>query len=154
MLLRGRQAGPSVRDRDEPNPRRRERRAVRGAAPPLRHRPAGRADPRDRAGKSAGPVQFGAGYRGGRLQRGRGMRATGLTGRFERERPRLKALAYRMLGTLTDAEDAVQEAWIRLNRADTDDVDSEGARHAPVGALVSLSMPRARHPRHDGVLEA
>ena len=82
------------------------------------------------------------------------MRATGLTGRFERERPRLKGLAYRMLGTLTDAEDAVQEAWIRLNRADTDDVDNLGAWLTTVVARICLNMLRARHARHDEVLVA
>ena len=42
-----------------------------------------------------------------------------LAERFEGQRPRLRAVAYRMLGSLSEADDAVQEAWLRLNRADT-----------------------------------
>jgi RNA polymerase sigma factor (sigma-70 family) len=82
------------------------------------------------------------------------MRATGLTERFERERPQLKAVAYRMLGTLTDAEDAVQEAWIRLNRADADDVDNLGAWLTTVVARICLNMLRARRARRDEGLVA
>jgi RNA polymerase sigma factor (sigma-70 family) len=82
------------------------------------------------------------------------MRATGLTARFEQERPQLKAVAYRMLGTLTDAEDAVQEAWIRLNRAGADDVDNLGAWLTTVVARICLNMLRARHARQDEGLVA
>jgi len=45
-----------------------------------------------------------------------------LAERFESQRPHLRAVAYRMLGSLTEADDAVQEAWIRLSRSDTGDV--------------------------------
>ena len=45
-----------------------------------------------------------------------------LAQRFEQQRTHLRAVAYRMLGSLTEADDAVQEAWLRLSRADTDDV--------------------------------
>ncbi len=43
---------------------------------------------------------------------------------FERQRPHLRAVAYRMLGSLTEADDAVQEAWLRLNRSDSDSIDN------------------------------
>ena len=82
------------------------------------------------------------------------MRTTGLTARFEQERPHLKAVAYRMLGTLTDAEDAVQEAWIRLNRAGADDVDNLGAWLTTVVARICLNMLRARRARQDEGLVA
>jgi DNA-directed RNA polymerase specialized sigma24 family protein len=45
-----------------------------------------------------------------------------LAQRFQEQRPHLRAVAYRMLGSLAEADDAVQEAWLRLSRADTDDV--------------------------------
>ncbi|MBV9088864.1 MAG: sigma-70 family RNA polymerase sigma factor [Mycobacteriaceae bacterium] len=77
------------------------------------------------------------------------MCATGLTARFEQQRPQLKALAYRMLGTLTDAEDAVQEAWIRLHRADAEHVDNLAAWLTTVVARICLNMLRARHARRD-----
>ena len=82
------------------------------------------------------------------------MRATGLTARFEQERPQLKAVAYRMLGTLADAEDAVQEAWIRLNRTDADELDNLGAWLTTVVARICLNMLRARHARQDEGLVA
>ena len=47
------------------------------------------------------------------------MRSAGLTERFEQARPQLRAVAYWMLGSFADADDAVQEAWLRLHRADT-----------------------------------
>src|SRR4029079_6627664 len=46
---------------------------------------------------------------------------------FEQHRPRLRAVSYRMLGSLSEADDAVQEAWLRLSRADSDRVDDLGA---------------------------
>jgi DNA-directed RNA polymerase specialized sigma24 family protein len=49
-----------------------------------------------------------------------------LAERFEEHRPRLKAVAYRMLGSLSEADDAVQEAWLRLSRTDTNEVENLG----------------------------
>jgi DNA-directed RNA polymerase specialized sigma24 family protein len=49
-----------------------------------------------------------------------------LAERFEEQRPRLRAVAYRMLGSLTEADDAVQDAWLRLSRAGADEVENLG----------------------------
>jgi DNA-directed RNA polymerase specialized sigma24 family protein len=49
-----------------------------------------------------------------------------LAERFEENRPHLRAVAYRMLGSLSEADDAVQEAWLRLSRTDTSSVDNLG----------------------------
>ena len=46
--------------------------------------------------------------------------------RFEEQRPRLRAVAYRMLGSVSEADDAVQEAWLRLSRTDTREVENLG----------------------------
>jgi RNA polymerase sigma-70 factor, ECF subfamily len=76
------------------------------------------------------------------------MCATGLIERFEEARPRLRAVAYRMLGSVDDAEDAVQEAWLRLsrNRGKVDNVD---AWLTTVVARICLNMLRARRARHE-----
>jgi len=71
------------------------------------------------------------------------------TDEFERQRQHLKAVAYRMLGSPTEAEDAVQEAWLRLSRADTDDVASLGAWLTTVVARVCLDILRARQARRE-----
>ncbi|HZQ31598.1 MAG TPA: sigma-70 family RNA polymerase sigma factor [Mycobacterium sp.] len=71
------------------------------------------------------------------------MRDTGLTERFERARPRLRAVAYRMLGSVDDADDAVQEAWLRLSGT-TADVDNLDAWLTTVVARICLNMLRAR----------
>jgi RNA polymerase sigma-70 factor (ECF subfamily) len=76
-----------------------------------------------------------------------------LAGRFERERGRLTAVAYRMLGSSIDAEDAVQETWIRLNRADAAEVDNLSAWLTTVVARVSLNMLRSRRTRREQPLE-
>ena len=75
------------------------------------------------------------------------MCATGLIERFEEARPRLRVVAYRMLGSVDDAEDAVQEAWLRLsrNRGKVDNVD---AWLTTVVARICLNMLRARRVRH------
>src|SRR2546430_7454827 len=68
---------------------------------------------------------------------------------FERYRPHLQAVAYRMLGSVTEADDALQEAWIRLSRADTDGVDNLGGSLTTVVARVSLDMLRSRRSRQE-----
>lgn len=72
-----------------------------------------------------------------------------LAGRFEEHRSRLRAVAYRMLGSLTDADDAVQEAWLRLSRTDASAVENLGAWLTTVVSRVSLNMLRARSARRE-----
>ena len=67
-----------------------------------------------------------------------------LNEKFEEYRPHLRAVAYRMLGTLSDADDAVQDAWLRFSRADTSEVDNLKAWLTTVVARVSLNMLRSR----------
>jgi RNA polymerase sigma-70 factor, ECF subfamily len=69
--------------------------------------------------------------------------------RFEEHRTRLRAVAYRMLGSLSEADDAVQEAWLRLSRDDRSDVENLGAWLTTVVARVSLNMLRARNARRE-----
>jgi RNA polymerase sigma factor (sigma-70 family) len=76
-----------------------------------------------------------------------------LAGRFERERRRLTAVAYRMLGSSVDAEDAVQETWLRLNRTDSAQVDNLSAWLTTVVARVSLNILRSRRTRREQPLE-
>jgi RNA polymerase sigma factor (sigma-70 family) len=73
--------------------------------------------------------------------------------RFEEHRPYLRAVAYRMLGSVTEADDAVQDAWLRLNRADTGDVGNLGAWLTTVVARVCLNMLRSRAHRREEPLE-
>jgi RNA polymerase sigma factor (sigma-70 family) len=68
---------------------------------------------------------------------------------FERHRPRLRAVAYRMLGSVADADDAVQEAWLRLSRSDDDAIANLQGWLTTVIARVSLDMLRARRARHE-----
>jgi RNA polymerase sigma factor (sigma-70 family) len=68
---------------------------------------------------------------------------------FERHRTRMRAVAYRMLGSISDAEDAVQEAWLRLNRSDADAIANLPGWLTSVIARVSLDMLRARRARHE-----
>jgi RNA polymerase sigma factor (sigma-70 family) len=77
-----------------------------------------------------------------------------LSERFELHRSHLRAVAYRMLGSLSDADDAVQEAWLRFSRADTSDVDNLGGWLTTVVSRVSLNMLRARRSRHEDHLGA
>jgi RNA polymerase sigma-70 factor (ECF subfamily) len=72
-----------------------------------------------------------------------------LTDEFERQRPHLRAIAYRMLGSVSEAEDAVQESWVRLNRADSDEISNLGGWLTTVVARVSLDMLRARRARRE-----
>jgi RNA polymerase sigma factor (sigma-70 family) len=69
--------------------------------------------------------------------------------RFEEHRSQLRAVAYRMLGSLTDADDAVQEAWLRLSRADTHDVENLRAWLTTVVARVCLNVLRSRESRRE-----
>jgi RNA polymerase sigma factor (sigma-70 family) len=72
-----------------------------------------------------------------------------LAERFEEHRAHLRAVAYRMLGSLSDADDAVQEAWLRLSRADRSDVENLGGWLTTVVARVSLNMLRSRKSRRE-----
>src|SRR3954451_14563926 len=68
---------------------------------------------------------------------------------FEEHRTRLRAVAYRMLGSLSEADDAVQETWLRLNRVDADEVETLGGWLTTVVARVSLTMLRSRRSRRE-----
>lgn len=76
-----------------------------------------------------------------------------LADRLEAERGRLRALAYRMLGSLSEADDAVQEAWLRLVRTDASAVENLGGWLTTVVARVCLDMLRARRSRGEEALE-
>jgi RNA polymerase sigma factor (sigma-70 family) len=73
----------------------------------------------------------------------------GRANEFERHRPQLRAVAYRMLGSLTEADDAVQEAWLRFSRTDTADVDNLGAWLTTVVARLCLDILRTRRARRE-----
>lgn len=77
-----------------------------------------------------------------------------LAERFEASRRRLRAVAYRMLGSHGEAEDAVQEAWLRLARADTSDVADLRAWLTTVVARVSLDMLRTRKTRREEPIDS
>jgi RNA polymerase sigma-70 factor (ECF subfamily) len=68
---------------------------------------------------------------------------------FETHRKHLRAVAYRMLGSMSEAEDAVQESWLRLNRADTAEVENMRGWLTTVVARVCLDMLRARRARQE-----
>jgi RNA polymerase sigma factor (sigma-70 family) len=72
---------------------------------------------------------------------------------FEEHRTRLRAVAYRMLGSLSEADDAVQETWLRLNRTDADAVENLGGWLTTVVARVSLNMLRSRRSQHEEPLD-
>ena len=72
-----------------------------------------------------------------------------LAERFEQRRPRLRAVAYRMLGSLSEADDAVQEAWLRLSRSDADEIENLDAWLTTVVARLSLNMLRSRRTRRE-----
>ena len=76
-----------------------------------------------------------------------------LAERFETNRTHLRGVAFRMLGSLTEADDAVQEAWIRLSRTDTSDVDNLRAWLTTVVGRVSLNMLRSRRTRREASLD-
>src|SRR6266480_3639969 len=72
-----------------------------------------------------------------------------LAGRFEEHRPHLRAVAYRMLGSMTEADDAVQEAWLRLSATDSSAVTNLGGWLTTVVGRVSLDMLRSRRSRRE-----
>lgn len=73
---------------------------------------------------------------------------------FEEHRPHLRTVAYRMLGSVSEADDALQDAWLRVARADTDDIDNLRAWLTTVVARVSLNMLRSRRRRREEPLDA
>jgi RNA polymerase sigma-70 factor (ECF subfamily) len=76
-----------------------------------------------------------------------------LAERFEEHRPRLRAVAYRMLGSLSEADDAVQDAWLRVSRAETSEVENLGAWLTTIVARVSLNLLRSRKTRREASLD-
>ena len=72
-----------------------------------------------------------------------------LAERFEEQRPQLRRIAYRMLGTVDEADDAVQEAWIKLSRTDESEIENLGAWLTTVVSRVCLDMLRARRSRRE-----
>lgn len=74
--------------------------------------------------------------------------------RFAEHRPRLQAVAYRMLGSLTEAEDALQEAWLRTTRSDGSAIDNVGAWLITVVGRVCVDMLRARKARREDLVDS
>jgi RNA polymerase sigma factor (sigma-70 family) len=77
-----------------------------------------------------------------------------LTDRFERQRPRLRAVAYRILGSVSEADDALQDAWLRLQRTDAEQLDSVEAWLTTVVARICLNVLRSRRTRGEQPLES
>jgi RNA polymerase sigma factor (sigma-70 family) len=78
--------------------------------------------------------------------------SSALASEFEAARPRLRAVAYRMLGSNAEAEDAVQEAWLRLARSDSGEIQNLGGWLTTVVARVALDMLKARDRRREDAL--
>jgi RNA polymerase sigma-70 factor, ECF subfamily len=76
-----------------------------------------------------------------------------LDAQFEARRPRLQSVAYRLLGSLTEAEDAVQETWIRLSRSDAESIDNLGGWLTTVLSRVCLGILRSRRTQREERLE-
>ena len=76
-----------------------------------------------------------------------------LAQRYEEQRPRLRAVSYRMLGSLSEADVAVQDAWLRVSRADTSEVENMAAWLTTIVARVSLNMLRSRNTRRERPLD-
>src|SRR2546428_8241056 len=72
-----------------------------------------------------------------------------LAEQFEAERPHLRAVAYRMLGSLSEADDAVQESWLHLSRSNTSGVENLGGWLTTVVGRVCLNMLRSRNSRRE-----
>jgi RNA polymerase sigma factor (sigma-70 family) len=81
------------------------------------------------------------------------MRADWLADRFEEHRPHLRSVAYRMLGSLNEADDAVQDTWLRLSRAGTSEVENLGGWLTTIVARVCLNILRARNARREQALD-
>jgi RNA polymerase sigma factor (sigma-70 family) len=77
-----------------------------------------------------------------------------LAERFEENRPHLRAVAYRVLGSASEADDAVQEAWLRFSRAGADEVENLGGWLTTIVARVSLNMLQSRRLRREDPMEA
>src|ERR671939_364893 len=77
-----------------------------------------------------------------------------LAERFQEHRPRLRAVAYRMLGSTSEADDAVQEAWLRLGRSNAGEIDNLEAWLVTVVGRVALNMLRSRKTRREEPLDA
>ena len=80
-------------------------------------------------------------------------RADALASRFEDYRPRLRGTAYRLLGSLAEADDVVQDAWLRASRADTTAIDNLGAWLTTIVARLCLDRLRARTSRREDSLD-
>src|SRR5919107_1366608 len=72
-----------------------------------------------------------------------------LAQRFEENRTHLRAVAYRMLGSISEADDALQEAWLRLSRSDTSGIENLGGWLTTVVGRVCLNMMRSRRSRRE-----
>jgi RNA polymerase sigma factor (sigma-70 family) len=77
-----------------------------------------------------------------------------LADKFEEKRGHLRAVAYRMLGSFNEADDAVQEAWLRLSRSDAGTIDNLGGWLTTVVSRVCLDMLRSRNSRKEEALDA
>jgi RNA polymerase sigma factor (sigma-70 family) len=76
-----------------------------------------------------------------------------LAAQFDTHRDRLRGVAYRLLGSVTDADDALQESWLRVSRAETNDVDNLGAWLTTIVSRVCLDMLRSRESRREESLD-
>jgi RNA polymerase sigma-70 factor, ECF subfamily len=76
-----------------------------------------------------------------------------LADRFDRRRPQLRAVAYRILGSVSEADDAVQDAWLRLRRTDAEQIDSPERWLTTVVARICLNMLRSRRTRSEQPLD-
>jgi RNA polymerase sigma-70 factor (ECF subfamily) len=76
-----------------------------------------------------------------------------LAEKFEENRPQLRSVAYRMLGSVNEAEDAVQEAWLRLSRSDVSEIANLSAWLTTVVSRVCLDMLRTRKSRREDPLD-
>jgi RNA polymerase sigma factor (sigma-70 family) len=75
-----------------------------------------------------------------------------LVERFEEHRTHLRAVAYRMLGSIDEADDAIQDAWMRVSRADADQIENLGGWLTTIVSRICLNMLRARNTRREGAL--